>query len=255
MSVFDSCEIVLGVKKFSISYKSPTDHMFSLRDKFVGAFKDPASLFFDHSDKLQVLDDISFDVKRGETVGLIGGNGVGKTSLCRYLAGIIDSKQIKCSGHIRAVFDTNISLYPNLTGLENTIVLTNLMFPELSRSDRDKIVKEALEFSDLKEFIHMPLNKYSKGMKSRLYLSIVTSRPADLLILDEIFGATDIYFAEKLSSRMKNMIEGSGAAIIVSHNMDDIRRYCNKLIYLADKKIQYFGEVEEGIALYESKIK
>jgi ABC-type polysaccharide/polyol phosphate transport system ATPase subunit len=88
-------------------------------------------------------------------------------------------------------------------------------------------------------------------MKAKLYLAIVTAMPADLIILDEIFGATDIFFAEKLSIRIKNMIKNSGAAIIVSHNMDDIKNFCNKLIVLSNKKIIFNGEVNLGINIYE----
>jgi ABC-type polysaccharide/polyol phosphate transport system ATPase subunit len=245
-------EMILEVDNFTVSYKATTFQSISLRDQFVNLFKKPEELFFKNKDTLLILDNISFSVTKGEVVGLIGANGVGKTSLCRYLAGIIGSKQIKCRGAVRAIFDTNLSLYPNLTGLENTIILTRLMFPELSNTEREEIVKDAINFSELNEFIHMPLNRYSKGMKSRLYLSLVTSRPADLLILDEIFGATDIFFAQKLTDRMSKMIQESGAVIIVSHNMEDIRRYCNKLILLENKKVAFIGDVESGIQKYEN---
>jgi ABC-type polysaccharide/polyol phosphate transport system ATPase subunit len=252
VSKIDS-EKILEVRNFSITYRSPNVQALSLRDGFVNFFKNPGDYLFNNDDIHLVLDKVSFDVKRGDIIGLIGENGVGKTSLCRYLAGIIDSENIKCNGAIRAIFDTSLSLYPNLSGFENATIIAGLMFPEFTKIEKKQIVAEAMLFSELGEFVHMPLNRYSKGMKSRLYLSLVTSRPAELLILDEIFGSTDIFFSEKFSIRMKEMIKESGAVIVVSHDMGDIRRYCNKLICLFDKKIKYIGEVELGIELFENQ--
>lgn len=245
---------ILRVNDFSIKFEPPHENHSSLRDKFIELIKNPVNVIFNSRDTLLVLDKISFEINKGDIVGLIGINGVGKTSLCRYLSGIIKSDEVQCSGDVRAIFDTNISFYPNLSGYENTIILTELLYSQFSKNEKKKIVEEAISFSELNEFVHMPINRYSRGMKARLYLSLVTARSADLIILDEIFGATDMFFDEKLSNRIRHLISESGAAIVVSHNFEDIKAYCNKVMVLSQKKILFNGSVDEGIQHYQ-KIK
>jgi ABC-type polysaccharide/polyol phosphate transport system ATPase subunit len=244
---------ILTINNFSISYESPHYYSRTLRDKFVELIKNPLDLLFNSKDRFFVLDQISFDVFKGDIIGLLGTNGVGKTSLCRYLSGIIKSNEIKGAEDTRAIFDTNISFYPNLTGHENTVILAELLYSKYGREEKKAIIKEALDFSDLKEFIHMPINRYSRGMKARLYLSLVTAREAELIILDEIFGGTDMFFAERLSSRIKQLIEKSGSAIIVSHNLEDIKLYCNRTIVLSNKKILFDGALEKGLEIYKTQ--
>jgi ABC-type polysaccharide/polyol phosphate transport system ATPase subunit len=245
-------EVILSINDFSIKYEHPRYNTYTLRDKFIEIVKTPVDFFFNSKDMQLVLDKISFDVCKGDIVGLMGVNGVGKTSLCRYLAGIIKSKEIQGIGHIRAIFETNISFYTNLSGYENAVILVEMLYSEYNAQEKKKIIQEALEFSELNDFIHVPINRYSKGMKARLYLSLVTARVADLIILDEIFGGTDIFFAEKLFERMKALISKSGAAVIVSHDINDISAFCNRVIILDNKKIHFDGEMEKGIEVYKN---
>ncbi len=242
----------LKVENFSITYEPNHIGNSSLRDKFIQLVRKPFGMFFEPKENLLVLDRISFEVKEGDIVGLIGVNGVGKTSLCRYLSGIIKTREIQFTGEARAIFDTNIALYPNLSGYENTLILAELFYDNCDANEKKKIIEEAIEFSELKEFIHMPINQYSRGMKARLYLSLATARPVDLIILDEIFGATDQFFDKKIALRINKLIKESGAAIIVSHNLEDIKLYCNKLIVLSNKKIRFNGSVDQGIVFYQN---
>lgn len=245
-----SKSIILSAKDFSITYE-PTHHTSStIRDIFVSIIKNPFGFLFKSNDRFLVLDRISFDINQGDFVGLIGINGSGKTSLCRYLSGIIKCKEITSYGDIRAIFDTNIAFYPNLTGKENAIMLVELLYAKYTAIERKEIVAESLLFSELNEFIDVPVYSYSKGMRARLYLSLISAREADLIILDETFGGTDTFFAEKISQRINNLIAKSGAAIIVSHNIDDLKKYCNRAIVLKDKKIFHDGPLEAGIEKY-----
>lgn len=116
------------------------------------------------------------------------------------------------------------------------------------------LVEEAILFSDLKEFANVPLKNYSKGMKARLFLSLLTAKTSDLIILDEVLGGTDQFFAEKLNSRINSMIEGSGASVIVSHNLEEVAVLCNRVIVLADRSIAFDGKVHEGIAFYKNML-
>lgn len=245
-------EKILTIKNFSIKYEPPHYTSRTLRDKFIEVIKNPLEALFNSKDALVVLDKISFDVFKGDIIGLLGTNGVGKTSLCRYLSGIIQSNEISGGGDIRAIFDTNISFYTNLTGHENTVLLTELLYSNYSKEEKKEIVREALEFSELGEFIHTPIDRYSRGMKARLYLSLVTAKKADLIILDETFGGTDMFFAEKIAVRVKELIKLSGAAIIVSHNLDDVKEYCNRVIVLSNKKLKFDGDLDSGIQIYQN---
>jgi ABC-type polysaccharide/polyol phosphate transport system ATPase subunit len=184
-------------------------------------------------------------------VGLLGVNGTGKTSLCRCIAGIYapTSGKIAMNGRLRAIFDTAVGIQPELTGMENARLLAELIYPE-SDYDRERLVQEATEFSELGKFLDVPYRLYSNGMQARLCLSLISSQPCDLLILDEVFDGADAFFREKIAARILKMISRSGAVLFVSHGADQIQRVCNRLIVIRDGSIAHDGDVEEGLALY-----
>lgn len=246
-------EIILKLEKFTISYESSYHKSKTVRDFFVELVKNPFTYFFHGDDRLVVLDSIGFEIRRGDTVGILGTNGVGKTSLCRYLAGIIKSKEVKIIGKTRAIFENSATIFPDLTGRENVYVLTELLFPELNRKEKVVLMNEAIEFSEIKEFIDTPFKNYSRGMKVRIYLSLMTAKEVDLLVIDEAFGGVDQFFSEKLKKRMSNLISNCGAVVIVSHNLEEVRNYCNRVIVLYNKKVVFDGPAIEGIDFY-SKI-
>jgi ABC-type polysaccharide/polyol phosphate transport system ATPase subunit len=245
-----SDQIVLQVKNFSLSYEPLYYRSRTVRDSFVDFFSNPMKFLNSSKDRLSVLNNISFDVRQGDVIGLLGANGVGKTSLCRYLSGIIKSEAIVFKGEARAVFDSNMGLFPDLTGRENATLLTELLYSSFSKKERQEILEDSIRFSELNEFVDTPFKNYSKGMKSRLHLALVTAKQTDLVILDEIFGGTDHFFTEKLSIRISDLVKKSGAAILVSHSVEDIKRYCNRVIVLSDKKISFDGDVEKGLQYY-----
>lgn len=249
-----SDDLILSLNNFSLSYEAKYYRAHNVRDLFVAMIKNPVNYFLSAPDRLLVLDKISFDVKKGERVGILGANGVGKTSLCRYLSKIIHSDKIVLNGEARAIFETGLNIYPELTGRENATLISELMYDNISRQEKNEIIEEALQFSDLKTFSDVPLKNYSKGMKARLFLSLLTARPSDLIILDEVLGGTDQFFAEKLNSRIGKMIRDSGAAVIVSHNLDEIEVLCNRVIVLSDRSVAFDGSVSEGVAFYRNML-
>src|SRR5690606_3638154 len=194
-------------------------------------------------------------VNRGERIGVLGINGAGKTSLCRCIVGMItpNSGMISLNGRVRGIFDTSVGVIPELTGRENAALVGSLLFPELSKRQLSEIVEDAIEFSELGEFANVPFSKYSKGMQTRLSLSLVSSISTDLLVLDEVYDGADLYFQQKISKRISKVIKDSGAVIFVSHSLDQIKAVCNRLILLENSKITFDGKVEDGIQLY-SKI-
>ncbi len=250
-----SDDIILSVKNFSLSYEAKYYRALSVRDLFVSMAKSPIDYFLNAPDRLQVLNNISFDVRQGERVGILGANGVGKTSLCRYLAKIIKSESVSLRGEARAIFETGMNIYPELTGRENAVLVTELMYTGISRAEKKTLIEESIAFSGLNEYADVPFKTYSKGMKARLFLSLLTARPADLIILDEILGGTDQFFNDKINDRIAALIKGSGASIVISHNLEEISLLCNRVIVLSGKAIAYDGSVESGIQFYRNMLK
>ena len=155
---------------------------------------------------------------------------------------------IETTKEVRAVFDTGTGVIPELTGRENAYLLARLFYPAMK--DLRPIVEEAIEFSELGHFIDVPFMNYSKGMQSRILLSLISSIPSEILILDEVFDAADIFFQNKFASRMKKFIASAGATIFVSHSIEQIRQVCNHVILLNKGKIHFSGGVEEAYQEY-----
>lgn len=252
-STFDP-DIVLKVENLDITYRLAYAGMDSLRNVFIKALSNPVKLLFREKNQLELLKGLSFELKKGERLGLLGVNGAGKTSLCRTIAGMHGkTPNIHLRGVVRAIFETSVVVQPELSGIENAKILTNLIFHNHSRKDREEIVKDAIEFSELNEFIYTPFKHYSKGMKARLFLSIISARPSDLLIMDEVFSGADTFFNEKISKRVEDMIHDSGAVIFISHHNELIEKVCNRVIVLDDKKIAFDGPTSDGLEYYLSK--
>lgn len=223
-----------------------------LRDVFISAVSNPVDFLFKQKELFYVLNGVSFELKKGDRLGLIGVNGTGKTTLCRCIAGMMrpHGGKIQTKSEVRAIFDVGSGIMPELTGRENAYLLARLFYPKLK--DLKAVVEESIEFSELGHFIDTPFKQYSKGMQSRLILSLISSLPADILILDEVFDGADVFFQAKLSQRMINFISNAGAAIFVSHSVDQIRQVCNKVLVLDHGKVSFLGDVEAGIDHYLS---
>jgi ABC-type polysaccharide/polyol phosphate transport system ATPase subunit len=244
-------DVILEIENFSISYKVQYYANQSFRDSFVRLLTSPVDFFFGDNDRMVLLDNISLTIKRGDRIGILGSNGSGKTSLCRYVAGIHGKKKkIRINGLVKGIFDTEVAILPELSGRENLQILTHFFFPELNKKERQEIIRETAEFCDLGKFLDVPFKIYSKGMRARLFLSLISSRPTDLLILDEVFNGADHFFNEKITARIKQAIHMSGAVMFVSHSNHLVEEVCNRVIVFDNKKIVFDGNPKEGIAYY-----
>lgn len=242
---------ILDIKNLTISYNFSRYQSQGLRDLFVEMMSSPIKFFFNRPQKVDILRDLNLQVKPGEIVGILGINGAGKTTLCRTIAGMYgDRDEIQVNGILRAIFDTASVVQPELSGRENAWIITNILYANLPRKERKEIVEDSLEFTELYEYVDSPFKFYSKGMKVRLFLSIVSARPCDLLILDEVFNGADKYFNEKISNRIKGVIENSGAVLFISHSEEIIRDVCNRIIVIGRQKVLFDGALEAGIEFY-----
>ena len=246
-------QVILDVKNFSIAYKTPYYRSDTFRDYFVNIMRSPLKYITSKSEQVIVLDNISLQIRKGERVGIVGNNGSGKTSLCRFICGLYGPvRNIKVNGQVRGIFDTEVVVLPELSGRENLQILTHFFFPDVDKKEREKIMAEAEEFSELGKYMDVPFKLYSKGMRARLFLSLISSKPSDLLVLDEVFNGADHFFSEKITHRIKQLILQSGAVIFVSHSHELISEVCNRVIVFDNKKIIFDGTPEEGVQYYRS---
>ena len=246
-------EIIVKIKNFSISYNVPYYKAHSFRDSFVTAVSSPIDFIFKTDDRVLLLDNISLEIKKGERVGILGNNGSGKTSFCRFLSGIhsAENRSMQINGVVKGIFDTEVAILPELSGKENLELLAHFFYPELNKIERKNIIEDTEKFCDLGKYIDVPFKYYSKGMKARLFLSLISSHPVDLLILDEVFNGADYFFNEKITARIKDTILKSGAVVFVSHSNELLLEVCNRVIVFKNKRIVFDGEPKEGVQFYK----
>lgn len=253
-STYSSSDLILEVRDLDIHYKYDLYRSFNLRDKFVKIMTNPFAELFSKTRVNKVLMDINLMVHQNERIGILGVNGAGKTTLCRAICGMYypSKGSVKVSGKVRAIFDTSVGIVNELTGRENAVLLSHLIYPELNKVERKKYIEDAISFSELGEYIDAPFQSYSKGMQARLCLSLISSKESDLLILDEVFDGADEFFQKKIAVRVLDMIKKSGAVIFVSHSPEQVRRSCNRVIVIHHNKIAFDGNVDDGISFYQS---
>ena len=198
----------------------------------------------------KALDDITINIHPGERIGIIGKNGAGKSTLLKLIAGITfpTSGEININGSVGSLINLNAGFYPEYTGRQNLYYKGSIM--GFNKSDIDNIIDDIIEFSELSEYIEMPIKTYSSGMAARLGFSLAVFSNPDILIIDEVFAVGDKNFQEKSLQKTTDMVYSGKTILFTSHSEDQIRNFCNRVIYLKDGKIQFDGDVEKGIEKY-----
>ena len=201
------------------------------------------------------LNDISFTLQTGDMLGIIGGNGAGKSTLLKVISGIMKPKDGKCfvRGNVAALLELASGFDGDLTVRENTF-LRGAMLGYTKKFMNEKY-EEIINFAELKEFENRPFRQLSSGMKSRLAFSIASMVKPDILILDEVLSVGDGAFRVKSEKKMQSIISGGTTTLFVSHSLEQIRRLCNKVLWIEKGKQIAFGETKNICDEYAKSIR
>lgn len=244
-------EVVLRVddlsKKFCISLK---------RSLFYGAVDTLKSILgIEVKTKLRVgefwaLNDISFDLKRGETLGIIGSNGSGKSTLLRMITGIFppDTGRISVKGRVGSLIAVGAGFHPHMTGREN--IYLNGTILGMSKKELELNLEEIIDFAEIGEFIDAPVSTYSSGMRVRLGFSIAIHSSPDILLVDEVLSVGDISFRNRCLRKIYELKNSSKAIIFISHDLDQVKNLCSRIIWLEKGRVLQSGDPEKTIVDY-----
>lgn len=197
------------------------------------------------------LDGISFEVKKGERLGIIGGNGAGKSTTLKILSRVTAPTEgtVYINGRISSMLEVGTGFHPELTGREN--IYLNGAILGMTKAEVDQKMDAIIEFSECGKFIDTPVKRYSSGMYVKLAFSVAAHLDSEIMIMDEVLAVGDMKFQQKCLKKMQDVAENEGRTILyVSHNMNTIRQLCNRCVVLQKGKLVYDGEVEEAISIY-----
>jgi ABC-2 type transport system ATP-binding protein len=201
---------------------------------------------------IEALRNVSLSLRHGDRVGLIGNNGAGKSTLLRLLSGIYEptTGSARIVGKVAPVFDLGVGMDPEISGYENIIIRG--LFLGMTRKQMESRAGEIAEFSELGDYLSMPLRTYSTGMRVRLALGVVTSINPEILLLDEGIGAVDAAFLEKARDRFTALVERSGILVFASHSEEFLLELCTSGLWLERGEIHEEGELRQVLSHYKN---
>lgn len=230
-------ENAIEVKNVTKSFKLYYDKPSTLKERLVFWNKKKAE---SHT----VLEDVSLDIKKGETVALIGVNGSGKSTLLKLMTKIIypTTGKIVTNGKLTSLLELGAGFHPDFTGREN--IYFNAAIFGLTEKEINKRLDDIIEFSELGEFIDSPVRTYSSGMYMRLAFSIAINIDAEILLIDEILAVGDQHFQEKCFNKLEELKKSNKTIVIVSHSLEAIKKLCTRFIWIYEGKVRLDGNAE-----------
>lgn len=240
-------DIIIEVRDVSVSFAMANDRVPSIKEYIIKKVKGQIK-----SETFHALSNISFNVHKGEVVGLIGHNGAGKSTLLKVISGILKptSGSVEVRGNIVPMLELGSGFDYDLSGKEN--IYLNGAILGYSESFLKSKYDEIVAFSEIKNFMNVPLRNYSSGMVMRLAFSIATVVQPDILIVDEILAVGDADFQKKSKARMLELMSGGTTVIYVSHSMAQIREMCTKAVWIEHGKMMLEGNAQQVCDAYEA---
>lgn len=236
-------EYAIRIRNLYKDFKLNSDKTRTLKEKILFSKRNKV-------EKITILKDIDLDIKRGETVALIGTNGSGKSTLLKLMTRIIYPTRgtVKTFGKLTSLLELGAGFHPDFTGREN--IYFNAAIFGLTKQEIERRLDQIIEFAELGDFIDNPVRTYSSGMYMRLAFSIAINVDAEILLIDEILAVGDQHFQDKCFAKLKELKESDKTIVIVTHNLDQVKNLCNRAIWIKDGKVQMDGKPKEVVDKY-----
>lgn len=236
-------KIMISIEDVSMRFNLGIEKGFSLKQAFISLFKKDKKTKKINND-FWALKHVDFKIKKGEVVGFIGTNGAGKSTLLKIIAGVMKPTKgkVKSYGNICPMIELGAGFDPQLTAKEN--IYLNGAVMGYSKELIDSKFNEIVEFSELQDFMDVPVQNFSSGMTARLAFSIATIVEPEILIVDEILSVGDIAFQAKSEKKIMSMITGGTTVLFVSHSIDQIQKMCDKIVWIDHGEIKKIGGKE-----------
>lgn len=242
-------EYAIEVEDVSMIFNIASEQLNNLKEYFIKLMRH--ELFFK---EFRALDHVSFKVRPGEVVGLVGTNGSGKSTMLKCIAGVLEPSEgsIRVRGNIAPLIELGAGFDPELTARENIYLNGSLL--GYSKDFVDEHLQEIIDFAELENFMDMPLKNYSSGMVARIAFAIATVTEPDVLIVDETLSVGDVFFQEKCERRIKAFIDsGKVTVLFVSHSTDQLKRICQRAIWIEKGRQRMDGPADEVLRAYEAQ--
>ena len=243
--------LAVEVKDVTMIFNMASESLTNLKEYFIKHAKH--ELFFE---EFRALKHISFNVHRGEVVGLVGTNGSGKSTMLKISAGGLEPSagEVKVHGKIAPLIELGAGVDPELTAREN--IYLNGALLGYTKEFIDASFDEIIEFAELKDFVDMPLKNFSSGMVARIAFAIATITEPDILIVDETLSVGDVFFQQKCERRIQHFIEsGDVTVLFVSHSMEQVERICQRAVWIEKGDLRMDGPVDEVCKAYHDQFK
>ena len=239
---------VIEVENLSIRYNKSSERVDNIKEYIIRRLKGQMKF-----EEFWALNDVSFSIGKGETVGIIGLNGSGKSTLLKVIAGVLKPAKgnVSVYGSVAPLIELGAGFDPDLSAREN--IYLNGAVLGYNRKRMEELFEEIVEFSELRDFLDVPVKNFSSGMQARLGFSIATAVIPDILIVDEVLGVGDYKFQRKCHDRMQKIIASGATVLFVSHSIDQVKEICARAIWVDDGRIVMDGNSEEVCDCYMRK--
>ena len=240
-------ETIINVEHVSMRFNLSSEKFDSFKEYVIKSLKKQVSY-----DEFWALKDVSFEVKRGDSLGLIGLNGSGKSTMLKTIAGVLKPTKgtVTVGGNIAPLIELGAGFDMDLTAREN--VFLNGALLGYNRAQMEAQYEDIVEFSELRDFMDVPVKNFSSGMVSRLAFAIATIGTPDIMIVDEVLSVGDFRFQQKCEARIRSMMDRGTTILFVSHSIEQVESICNKVVWLDHGVLKRFGDAEPICSEYKN---